>query len=197
MKRLWMTLAGIFFGFGILLTSLFRQTHVSNPQVLDRFAAGIEYSTQSAQPLAYRLPYPGILPDSPLYVFKMVRDRMRLVVTQRPVQRVDLYISYGDKRVGAAYYLAQGNKIPLAYSTALKGLSYMDHALTTLERESFSAEQNQRLSKKLHLSLMAHSKTLQEVVLMLEGDARVQFEGILDAYEALLIRTSGRLPVDS
>jgi hypothetical protein len=193
MKFIWLALLGLVFGLMIMAVSLFRQTHLSTPLSVDRFAGGVEYSTQSASLLAYRLPYPGLLPDNPLYFLKMIRDRVRLWMVPQGMKKINLLISDGDKRVGASYYLASGNKIPLAYSTLLKSYAYMDQAMTAIENLDVSEEEREVMTKSLHRSLNAHIKTLSEIVLMVEGDARVQFERILDSYNALLMTTTGKL----
>lgn len=194
MKFFWLAFTGLMFGMFIMAVSLFRQTHLTTPMASDRFAGGVEYSTQSATPLAYRLPYPGLLPDNPLYFFKMTRDRIRLWIVPRGIKKINLLIGYGDKRIGAAYYLASGNKIPLAYSTALKSYAYMDQAATAMQGENILKKDKVAAMKVLHLSLDAHINTLREIVLMVEGDARVQFERVLDSYNALLMTTSGTTP---
>ena len=68
----------------------------------------------------YYLPYPGILPDSPLYKIKAIRDRVQLVLTFDEVQKAERELLYADKRVGAAWALADGGKADLAVSTATK-----------------------------------------------------------------------------
>lgn len=196
MKFFGLAFSGLMFGMFIMAISLFRQTHITTPMADDRFAGGVEYSTQSASPLAYRLPYPGLLPDNPLYFLKMTRDRVRLWIMPQGIKKINLLIGYGDKRVGAAYYLASGNKIPLAYSTTLKSYAYMDQAATAIQNGSISKEEEVIMMQVLHQSLSTHIRTLREIVLMVEGDARVQFERVLDSYSALLMTTSGTLPLD-
>jgi len=82
----------------------------------------------------YYLAYPGILPDQPLYMLKMVRDRVKLWLTRNPADKAGLMLLYADKRVGAALVLAQGGKSSLAVETAQKAEKYLQAAVGEAEK---------------------------------------------------------------
>src|SRR3989304_3402352 len=77
----------------------------------------------------YYLPYPGILPDHPLYWLKMVRDRVQLVVTTNNLGKAERLLQYADKRLGAAWALIDGNKKPLGMTTLTKAEKYLGQAV--------------------------------------------------------------------
>ncbi len=80
-------------------------------------------------PVEYYLPYPGILPDSPLYKLKAVRDQLRLWITFDPTKKAERQLLYADKRINAAKVLNEGGKSTLAISTATKAEKYLEQSV--------------------------------------------------------------------
>ena len=54
----------------------------------------------------YNLPYPGLLPDSPLYITKIARDRITDFLTRDNLKKAELYLLYSDKRASMSLVLA-------------------------------------------------------------------------------------------
>lgn len=81
--------------------------------------------------ITYTLPYPGILPDNPLYPLKMLRDRIILFLITDPVKRARFNLLQADKRLQSGLYLYQHDKkkADLALSTMEKGANYFGQAL--------------------------------------------------------------------
>ena len=74
--------------------------------------------------VVYILPYPGILPDHPLYFVKTVRDRMIDWVTRDNLKKAEYYLLFSDKRAAMATSLAKKGKDNLAISTYSKAEKY-------------------------------------------------------------------------
>ena len=74
----------------------------------------------------YPLPYPGILPDNPLYLMKALRDRVVSIVISDPLKKAQFDLLMADVRLNAAQYLfAKGEeKYSLAETTISKGENY-------------------------------------------------------------------------
>lgn len=108
----------------------------------------------------YYLPYPGILPDHPLYWLKMVRDRISLWLTRTPTQRVDKLLLFADKRIGAARALWEGNQIDLAVTTATKAEKYMEQVVGELERFSGEIENEAMLVEQVERATAKHEELL-------------------------------------
>ncbi len=123
-NALWGCSVALLFGLAVLLVSVFS---VSSPQ------AAAEPVTVKVE---YYLPYPGVLPDSPLYKLKAVRDRLLLMVTFDEARKVEKELLYADKRIGAAQALAEGGKIDLAVSTATKAEKYLESAVNRVKKLS-------------------------------------------------------------
>ncbi len=180
MKKISLIVVSI--GFGIVIIGLsLRQT------VALSFGASLEASDSAQQDASqaalavpavadvreasmevdYYLPYPGILPDHPLYFVKMIRDRVRLWVTRGSTQKYDLLLLYADKRIGAAKVLAAGNQPELAVTTLTKAEKYLGEARFRLwvmadsEGKDVSAQLiNLRKAYMMHLSVAQSVKDL-------------------------------------
>lgn len=74
--------------------------------------------------VAYDMPYPGVLPDNPLYFVKIARDRTLEFFTRDYIKKAKLYLLYSDKRFVMAEMLAKKGKTKLAVSTLSKGEKY-------------------------------------------------------------------------
>lgn len=78
----------------------------------------------SQQEVIYDLPYPGILPDHPLYFLKIIRDRLTEFLTRDTIKKTQLYLLYSDKRVAMAMALSKKGKSQLAITSFSKGEKY-------------------------------------------------------------------------
>lgn len=80
--------------------------------------------TLSDKKVIYEFPYPGILPDHPLYFLKVSRDKLLDFFTRDPLKKVNLYLLFSDKRVKMAEFLSKKGKSDLAIATASKSEKY-------------------------------------------------------------------------
>lgn len=88
---------------------------------------------QDATMSGYYLPYPGLLPDSPLYKLKAIRDRVGLWVTMDKEMKARKELAYADKRINAAQALMDGGKSELAISTATKAEKYLESSINRVQ----------------------------------------------------------------
>ena len=98
---------------------------------------------------SYYLPYPGVLPDHPLYFLKMVRDRVVEWLTFSPESRAELYVFYADKRFGAGMVLSDGGKTDLGLGAYQKSVRYQAKAITELEKLKSSGKDVGALANKI------------------------------------------------
>jgi len=84
------------------------------------------------QKVEYTLPYPGILPDHPLYFLKRLRDTILEKLISDPIRKAEFYILQGDKRLQMGLMLIEGGKANLGESTISKGEKYIEQAVTKL-----------------------------------------------------------------
>ncbi len=129
----------------------------------------------AAQSVDYYLPYPGILPDHPLYWLKMVRDRVGLMLTTGNTAKAEKLLLYADKRLGAAWALIEGNKVPLGVSTLTKAEKYLEQ--TVQLRDSFTDKDKLDKAIKKHLEVLAlvkdksgsYDNLVEEMIMKLEA----------------------------
>lgn len=122
-------------------------------KILLGFLVGLFFAGKVlAQNVDYYLPYPGILPDHPLYWLKMVRDRVGLVLTTAETAKAEKLLLYADKRLGAAWALIEGNKVPLGVSTLTKAEKYLEQAVRL--RDSFTDKDKLDKAIKKHLEVL-------------------------------------------
>ncbi len=109
----------------------------------------------------YYLPYPGILPDSPIYKFKMVRDRVALWLTFDELGKAKKELLYANKRIGAAVALADGGKKVLAVSTATKAEKYLESAMARVDKLLAAGVDAKSLKLELEKATVKHKEILQ------------------------------------
>lgn len=111
----------------------------------------------------YYLPYPGILPDHPLYFLKMIRDRIWLFFTTDSLKKAEIFLLFADKRINAAQFLVNGNKASLGVSTALKAEKYLERSINQIESVKDNQEKAKVFKEKLALSGGKHEEILSEI----------------------------------
>src|ERR1035437_8722180 len=95
------------------------------------FQKSFAQSTPSAQisNVQYDLPYTGILPDSPLYFLKALRDNVLGLLITDPLKKADYDLLMADKRLGGAETLLIKDKNDLAITTLSKSGNYFYQAI--------------------------------------------------------------------
>lgn len=129
-------------------------------------AFGLVMPVQAASD--YYLPYPGTLPDHPLYWLKMVRDRIQLVLTTNPLAKAEKLLLYSDKRLGAGWALVEGNKQALGMTTLTKGEKYLEQAV--------SLGENVGLKETLKKAVQKH----EEVLIIVKDKVADDYKNSLD-----------------
>jgi len=118
-------------------------------------------STQDATEAAsvdYVLPYPGILPDSPLYFLKAVRDRLVGLLVNDPVKKAEFNLLTSDKRINAAIFLANRGKDQLAVDTLSKSNNYMDQAIGATATAQDAGKNIDTVLSNIRTSIKSHKQ---------------------------------------
>jgi len=127
----------------------------------------------------YYLPYPGILPDHPLYWLKMIRDKIMLTITKDPTEKMHRMLLYADKRIGAAKALVDGGKKELGVTTATKAEKYIEQVVSeykNLPEDKITPELTTRLSK----ATAKHMEVLMEMIDKVEDQSKPALQEYLD-----------------
>src|ERR1700683_4754974 len=92
-KQITLSVITLFFAVYIQLTTAYAQ----------------EASTSAIAPspssVDYQLPYPGMLPDNPLYFLKVFRDTLTSFFINKPLDKANFDLLQSDKNVEASYLL--------------------------------------------------------------------------------------------
>jgi len=89
-----------------------------------------EQQMSSVQKVEYSLPFPGILPDHPLYFLKRLRDTILEKLISDPIRKTEFYILQADKRLAMGNLLMEAGKGTLGESTISKAEKYMEQAIS-------------------------------------------------------------------
>lgn len=136
----------------------------------------------------YKLPYPGILPDSPLYNLKTFRDRLISFFISDPTKKSEFDLLQADKRLNSAIILfAEGSKkYDLAETTVSKGENYFEDAMKNLKTAKTQGEViEQSLLGNFELSSKKHKEVLKDMVSKTSGDLQKRFSKDLERMDKL------------
>lgn len=121
--------------------------------------------TTPQEKVIYNLPYPGILPDHPLYFLKIIRDRSTEFLTRDTIKKTQLYLLYSDKRVAMAIALSKKGKSQLAITSFSKGEKYfakIPELLKTAKSQGSSASSS--FNETLKQSNAKHAELIRELI---------------------------------
>ncbi len=135
----------------------------------------------SDRKVIYELPFPGILPDNPLYPVKMVRDRLLDLITRDNIKKAELYFLYSDKRAAMAISLTNIGKAKLAISTLTKGEKYSEkipNLLKNAKEQGVTPSEN--LLYKLKLSNDKHREIIETIAKQIPQGQEKDIEYLLN-----------------
>jgi len=124
-------------------------------------SSGNSIISPSKEKIVYDLPYPGILPDHPLYFLKIIRDRVNEFLIRDDFKKAQTYLVYSDKRVSMALALAKKGKNQAAISSFSKGEKYFEKIPALLKKSKNQG--NQAPSSFLEVLKLANAKH-QEII---------------------------------
>lgn len=113
----------------------------------------------------YTLPYPGLLPDNPLYGVKMFRDNMVGLLISDPLKKAEFDILQADKRLQSGVYLIQKDKkkSALGMTTILKGQNYFDQAIGKLYDARKQGLATTAVTTKITNAAKKHAEVLHDL----------------------------------
>lgn len=129
--------------------------------------------TPVVENVEYTLPYPGMLPDNPLYNLKAMRDRVIEFLISTPIKKSEFYLLSSDKRVNTGYYLILKNKDDMGVLYISKSNNYMSMAIT----EGYNAKENGRdILQKIKTSIKKHKQLITDVESKVDKKNRSKLE---------------------
>lgn len=180
LKRIAVVLSTLAFAFVILAISVFNSC---SPRV---FSASSKPTPPTAEAgvepqIDYVFVYPGgILPDSPFWYLKALRDRIWLTVTTNPMRKAELSVLFADKRLLASEKLFKNNKPQLALSTLTKAEKYLENASELEAKERKIGTDTKSFLLTLAKASLAHIAKIKQMVVIAPDDIK---PGIIKAQD--------------
>jgi len=142
----------VLFGCAALFVSFAANTH-SQPITL------------SDRKVIYELPFACILPDSPLYVIKQIRDTIIEFMTRDYMKKSELLLVASDKKINMALQLSKKGKVKLMLET-LKAAEKQANSIPDIIAESRKqgVSPYEGFTFKLKLSNVKHREVIEQLI---------------------------------
>lgn len=128
-------------------------------------------------PVNYSLPYPGMLPDHPLYKLKVLRDKITIILTRDPIKKGQHHLLLADKRIQMAKILIDKGKVELAKETALKGEN--EYTLLIFLFKDEVKKPNKDFYNRLEKASLKHQEILKQIVKKVDKKDKKDFETVI------------------
>jgi hypothetical protein len=173
-RKVAIVFSALLLAFGILFTSILRTASIKyefsgqvaredGPSVLGEKDINIDYF----------LAYPGkILPDSPLWFAKALRDRIWLFLTTNPGRKAELKLLFADKRLGSAKLLFEKEKAEVGFSTLTKADKYLEEASFKEQENREEGIDTSEFLRRLSYASLKHFEVTSEIIEIAPEDAR-------------------------
>lgn len=174
---------------------LFVFTIVLFASLINPLFAQEEMETAEASPspkIEYFLPYPGILPDHPLYFLKVLRDRILDILIQDPIKRIEFNLLMADKRLNMGIFLIDKGKPSLAETTVSKGEKYFLKVIDEMDKaKDQGREINGDLLGRIKKASLKHEEVILELLEKAPDEEKVGFNGSLELVKEIQEKIGG------
>lgn len=138
-------------------------------------------SSEATIAAEYKLPYPGMLPDSRFYKIKTLRDKIVLFLIRDPYKKAQKHLNIADRMLFEALKVAEKDNIPLATHTAFKGEHNMTQLVDRFKQAVYSGRDfNKKLADKAHKATKKHQDLIAGMKSRAKGKDKEQFNIILE-----------------
>ncbi len=170
MKKYILALGVFAIAFVVLLISIFYSSAIIYP-VSDTLP---QTNPESGEPtINYTLPYAGkVLPDSPLWPLKALRDKVWFGITTSHIRRAQLALLFADKRLVMSQKLFEKGRPEIATSTFTKAEKYLPIAV---EEESIARSQGINTDDflvQLATAALKHKEVAEDLIYLAPENAR-------------------------
>jgi len=134
-------------------------------------ADAISIYPTSEPDLVYTLPYPGILPDHPLYPLKRIRDGMLLLLSRDSLRTIELNRLFADKHLVMATLLWEKEKFTLAHTTFMRGERFLLSCAVEVEKLNAVGDVPPGLADKIELAARKHAEIITKRIAYTDDEA--------------------------
>jgi hypothetical protein len=176
LKRIAVVLSTVAFAFIILSISVLRSSTI-RPSI-DVYSATPKPVLKGEVPnskvdIAYVMPFPGrILPDSPFWPVKALRDKLWMTVTTNPMRKAELSLLFADKRLMASYELFKLNKPQLALTTLTKAEKYLEEGSVIEENQRKLGLDTKSFLFTLSTASLKHREIIENMLNIVPDDVK-------------------------
>lgn len=158
-------LIGVLFISLFLLLPVFTFAHAQQELIISTGSASEATQSSTPKQTEYFLPYPGLLPDNPLYFLKTTRDRIIGMLISDPLKKSEFDLLQADKRLNAGVYLINNSKenMQLAQETISKGTNYFESAITKMKEAEKQGLDTKSIRERLYSATVKHKQVLSEL----------------------------------
>lgn len=149
------------------------------------FPSQLSAEEKIAPTIDYQLPYPGILPDSPLYILKTFRDQIEGFLISNPFKKAEFNLLKADTRISAALSLIEKKNTSLALTTIEKAENYFSEALNNTREAKIQGIDIRDFVKRLVIANKKHQEALEIIEKKIEKKDRKKFEVVKKRIETL------------
>lgn len=170
-RKLFLVLSTLFFAFSVLLISVFRVASVR-----------YEFANKAQEPLIlgenesvidYQLPFPGkVLPDSPFWPLKALRDKIWLWVTTNPTRSSELKLLFADKRLGSSRILFEQGNPEIGLSTLTKAEKYLEESSVKEDENRYAGLDTTEFLIKIAKSSLRHYESMEYILTLAPEEAK-------------------------
>jgi hypothetical protein len=141
-------------------------------------------ATESAS-IHYDFPYPGILPNHPLYMIKVARDHFVGFLINDPIKKAEFNLLQSDKKMFAAQLLFGDDSDQLGVDTLSKSNNYMHHAISdAIKAQGVKPTASQDVIGKIALSITKHEEAIK-ILLKEDTEQKKSLQGELNRLETI------------
>jgi hypothetical protein len=109
----------------------------------------------------YQLPYPGLLPDNPLYFIKQIRDSFMLFMASDQLKKEEVKLQISDKNISAAIELTKKGRHKLSVAKVEEAEAEF---LSIVDRQSKEKKKNKEFIDTLRKANLKHREAIENLM---------------------------------
>jgi len=136
-------------------------------------SANVNESLENEEKIDYFLAFPGkVLPDSPFWPLKALRDKIWLLFTTNPLRQAELKLLFADKRIGSSQILFEKGKEDIGLSTLTKAEKYLEEATLKEEEVRRTGIDTSEFLLRLSKASLKHYEITQGLLEIASGNVK-------------------------
>ncbi|OIO15195.1 hypothetical protein COV53_06575 [Candidatus Gottesmanbacteria bacterium CG11_big_fil_rev_8_21_14_0_20_37_11] len=114
--------------------------------------------------IVYVLPYPGILPNHPLFFLKELRDKILIIITRKTNEKSNLYLLLSDKSLVMGQMLWESKNYDESVKSLEKGESHLLNSILVLLKNQNGETLPPGFTDKIKLAAKKHEEVIKNIL---------------------------------